>query len=313
MHMILLALVPIFFVLILGYTAGKRRVVNSAHVAELNAVVMNYALPASLLVATATTPKAAMLAQWPVAVVLGGAMMLVYPLSYFYHRRVRRLAMGDAAVQALSVALPNYAAAGLPVVAALSGPTQMVPVAVAIATGALLPSPLTLALLEMNANRGDSGRSGFMQFLHSLSHAVRRPIVMAPFFGTLWSLLEWPVPPTIAAALRLIGQATGGLALFVTGLILSSKRFRLSGNVALGVATSNVVQPLLALAIVRVFVLPWDTAKIAVLMAALPSGFFGILFGASHGVISEEANSTVIASTVCAMLTLALAIAWIYG
>jgi malonate transporter len=48
-------------------------------------------------------------------------------------------------------------------------------------------------------------------------------------------------------------------------------------------------------------------------MAALPSGFFGILFGSSYGLVSEESGSMVIASTVTSMLTLALAIAWLYG
>jgi len=63
MAVILLALVPIYFVLLLGFTAGKRGVVKSAHVGQLNAVVMSYALPASLLAATAAAPRASMLKQ----------------------------------------------------------------------------------------------------------------------------------------------------------------------------------------------------------------------------------------------------------
>jgi predicted permease len=51
-----LALAPTFFVMLLGYTAGRAGIVNNMHVAELNTVVMGYALPASLLVATASTP-----------------------------------------------------------------------------------------------------------------------------------------------------------------------------------------------------------------------------------------------------------------
>jgi len=48
-------------------------------------------------------------------------------------------------------------------------------------------------------------------------------------------------------------------------------------------------------------------------MAALPSGFFGILFGTSYRRISDEANSTIIASTIFSAATLAGAIAWTYG
>jgi hypothetical protein len=36
----------------------------------LNTVVMSFALPASLLAATAATPRAAMLGQWPLLVTL---------------------------------------------------------------------------------------------------------------------------------------------------------------------------------------------------------------------------------------------------
>jgi malonate transporter and related proteins len=56
---ILPAPVPIYFVLLLGFTAGKRGIVKSADVGGLNTVVMSFALPASLLAATAATPRAA--------------------------------------------------------------------------------------------------------------------------------------------------------------------------------------------------------------------------------------------------------------
>ena len=55
------------------------------------------------------------------------------------------------------------------------------------------------------------------------------------------------------------------------------------------------------------------TTKLSVVMAALPSGFFGILFGTSYRRISDEANSTIIASTIFSAATLAGAIAWTCG
>lgn len=44
------SLVPIFAVMALGYFAGWIRDLDNKHVAELNALVMDFALPASLLV-----------------------------------------------------------------------------------------------------------------------------------------------------------------------------------------------------------------------------------------------------------------------
>lgn len=312
---ILLALVPIYFVLLLGYTAGKRGVINNTHVGELNTVVMTYALPASLFAATAATPRDTLLAQWPLLVILGGAMMLVYPLWYLLQRRLLRRSASEAALQSLTVALPNYAAAGLPIVVALLGPLHTVPVAVAIAAGSLLPSPLTLALLELSKARTDgTGEAGnkLARFARAMEHALIKPIVLAPVAGTVIALLEWRLPNIAVASLGQIGQAAGGMALFVTGLILSAQRFRLTWNTALATVMVTVAQPLLALGIASAMGAPEDITRIAVLMAALPSGFFGILFGANAGVTSEESGSTVIASTLTAMLTVAVTIACLY-
>jgi len=308
---ILMALVPIFFVLLLGYFAGKYHVVDNTHVGELNAVVITYAIPASLFVATAITPRQAMLAQWPVLVILGGAMMLLYPIWYLLQRRVLRTSASEASLQALTVSLPNYAAAGLPVALALLGPSHVVPVAVAIAAGSLLPSPVSLALLELSAAKQSGGAA--VRIARAVGHALIKPMVIGPVIGTLFSLLNWRLSPIAIASLRQIGQVSGGLALFVTGLILSAQRFRLSWNVALATFISNVVQPLIAFVIAKLLGVPASVMKIGVLMAALPSGFFGILFGSSYGLVSEESDSTVIASTGVSMLTLAVAIAWLYG
>lgn len=208
------------------------------------------------------------------------------------------------------MSLPNYAAAGLPVALALLGPDHVVPVAVAIAAGSVLPSPVTLALLELSVAKQNG--SAAMRAARAVGHALIKPIVLAPVIGTLFSLLSWSLPAVAVASLRQIGQAAGGLALFVTGLILSAQRFRLSWNVALATIIANIIQPLLAFAIALVLGAPAAIMKISVLMAALPCGFFGILFGSSYGLDSEESGSTVIASTVVSMFTLAVAIAWLY-
>ena len=46
--MIAEALVPVFFVMFLGYLAGARGIIDNRHVASLNVLVMTFALPAAL-------------------------------------------------------------------------------------------------------------------------------------------------------------------------------------------------------------------------------------------------------------------------
>jgi hypothetical protein len=42
-HVILMAPAPIFFVMALGFVAGRMRAIDSHHVDEINALVMNFA------------------------------------------------------------------------------------------------------------------------------------------------------------------------------------------------------------------------------------------------------------------------------
>jgi malonate transporter len=103
------------------------------------------------------------------------------------------------------------------------------------------------------------------------------------------------------------------LALFVTGLVLSQRVFQITRNTLLGVAVANVVQPLLTFSVCIAVGANAEVTKLSVVMAALPSGFFGVLFGTSYNRSSAEANSTIIASTIFSAVTLAIEIAWAYG
>jgi malonate transporter len=320
-----LALAPTFFVMLLGYVAGITGNINNMHVTELNTVVIGYCLPASLFVATASSKWSNLIAQWSILLSLGITMMSVYFLWYAYQRWGRKQNSSEAALQSLAVGQPNYAAAAFPVITALFGADHLSTVAVGIAVGSTLPSPLTLALLELD-NSTDGERKGevhqdgaeakagaFTQVARASGHALSKPIVLAPVLGMLVSLSGWQLPDVVAASLRQIGSAAGGMGLLVTGLVLSESKFRLTLNTAFGVGVSNIAQPLIAYFICRTVNAPAEITKLSVIMAALPSGFFGILFGNSYGRLSSEANSTIIASTIFSTLTLAAAIGWTYN
>ncbi len=54
--------------------------------------------------------------------------------------------------------------------------------------------------------------------------------------------------------------------------------------------------------------MPPESARAAILLSAIPSGFFGVLFGLRYGVKSPVAGSTLIASNALSALTIAAAI-----
>ncbi|HSZ52993.1 MAG TPA: AEC family transporter [Caulobacteraceae bacterium] len=305
------ALVPIFFVIALGYFAGRRRAIDNHHVDELNALVMQFALPASLFVATASTSRQKMVGEGSLFLVLGLVMMAFYIAWYWLARSQTKSTRQEAAVQALTLSFPNFAAAGLPIILAVVGPAGAVHVAVAIAAGSILPSLVTLFVLEL-AKPNDAGGARRSLVGKALSRALLKPIVLAPLAGTAVSLSGLHLDSLVSSSLQLIGVSTGGVALFLTGLVLSAQPFRLDLPVAAATLAGNVLRPALVWALTCFIPMPPELAKAAILLCALPAGFFGILFGVSYRAASEEAGSMVIASTVLSVATLGGVIALLY-
>jgi malonate transporter and related proteins len=234
---------------------------------------------------------------------LAVSMLTLYALSYWMQRRLFALGSSESSVQALTISFPNLAAAGLPLIAAVFDPSRTIFVALAVASGTILLSPLTLAILEANKSTA-YGSKGPGLNLRAVARSLRNPVVLAPIVGIAVAFLRIPLADAIREAFTLIGQATGGVALFLTGLILSSQPFRLDRNVISGALLKNVAQPLFVAGLVMLLPMNKDTARAAILLTALPSGFFGVLFGLRYGVVSHEAGSTLIVSTILSALTL---------
>jgi malonate transporter len=310
---ILMALAPVFFVLLLGYSAGRCRIVDNHQVDGLNALVMDFALPASLFAATASASRHEMLEQGPLFLVFGVTMLLLYVAWFAVMRAFTNVTRADASLQALTIGFPNLAGVGLPIVSSVLGPAGMVPVAVALASGSILISPLTLIIVEMSAAKArGAGETPLLQVLTAVWRAVTKPVVLAPALGILLSLADLKLDALAHACLSLIGDAAAGVALFLTGLILSAQSFRLDWKVVGATAASDIIRPLLAVAVVYVLPVSAEVAKTAILLAAVPSGFFGILFAVNYRLDSATAGSMVTASTLFSILTMAISIAMLF-
>lgn len=161
-YVIIHALAPIFVIMLLGFMAGKTKMVDNQNVALLNIFVMDFALPAALFSATVQTPWAGIVAQMPLIVVLVLAMWVTYAAIYFLAVGPFKKSPQDAAVLTLTVALPNYAALGLPILGSVlgEGPSTSLSVAVSIACGSVLMTPFCLLILEREKARASGENSG---------------------------------------------------------------------------------------------------------------------------------------------------------
>jgi malonate transporter and related proteins len=297
---ILASLAPVFLVMALGYAAGRTKAFDNHNIGSLNALVMDFALPAALFTAMAQASREAMISQAQLALVLLGAIVAAYGVTYFVERvwfgRDRR----ESALVALTASGPNVGSAGLPIVAVLFSKSASISVAVAVAVAAIVVTPLTLLLLE-----SADGKAASVPTV--LKKALLQPIVIAPVLGLLCSLSGFEPPPLVESTLTLVGQGASGTALFLTGLVLSAQPIQLSTNVGWTVAMKNVLQPLLAV-LLALPLLDGSQARVAVMLTAVPSGAFGVLFAVRYGVPSAQIGTMLIASTLASTVTLTAAI-----
>jgi predicted permease len=197
------------------------------------------------------------------------------------------------------------------------GSANTAAVGLSIAVGSIVLSPLTLVLLETGTQATQDVKQAGQDvpppqhLVRSLGKSILKPVVIAPMIGMALALGGAVVPPLLTTSLSLIGVGAGGIALFLTGLILSSQPFRLNGNVASGTLLKNLVHPLLAAALVATLAARPLMGHEAIVLCAVPSGFFGILFGLRYGVVSRDAGSTLISSSILSAVSLPVAILWV--
>jgi len=310
------ALVPIFAGLLLGYFAGLWRRMDNQNVRTLITFVMSFAIPCSLFLAIASTPRTALREQAAAGLLLAIVYAVLYAVSFVWTRSRENLNASDSSVVALTLGFPNSAAVGLPLLASVFGSRATVTVATSLAIGSITVSPITLAILE-RSRRGSAGVSGtglsgkssaLRQITLSLIHSCKRPIVWAPLLGLAFSCADLTLPSFIHRSLAVMGSAADGSALVLTGLVVSAQKFEIRGNTLIAVLLKNALQPAIALGICMLIHLNIEQTRYVTLISAMPCGFFGVVFGRDFDSNPTLASSGLIASYLVGVGSLA---AWI--
>jgi predicted permease len=91
------ALLPVFFVLALGYVAGKRHSFNSDQAAGLSELALGFALPASLFVGMTEIPKDLLLQQGRLVLALILSHDGLFLVAWLLLRKVKSL-QGSASI-----------------------------------------------------------------------------------------------------------------------------------------------------------------------------------------------------------------------
>lgn len=305
-------LLPLFFVMGVGYFARRTGRIDAAHTAGIHRVLVEFTLPAALFTGTVQTARADLYAQAP----LLGALLIAFAVTWltvfwmgrtwFHHDA------GKAALQASMVAFPNTGFIGVPVLSALFGASAVVTVALATVVGMLLFIPATVIVLEMTRHR----RAGATEHSHharvseialpAFLNAARAPLVWAPVLAAGLVLAGIGLPQEILNMLNLLGGITVGLAMFAAGLTLATYPLKVNFEIGVNSVMKMLAQPLLMLALVSVLGIAGTRAQEGVILCALPTGILATLLAARYETYRSEASSTLVLTSLVLMATLPL-------
>lgn len=312
---------PFFALVLLGWVAARHRWLPADGVPALNAFVLYFALPCMLFRFAADTPVTRLFDARIAGLWLLCALAVVAVAMALAHRAGVR--GPDAALGALTAAFSNSGFMGVPLLVELLGARAAAPAIVTLVVDMVVTSSLCIGLAQLA--RGGEGGVG-----PAVGRALRgmavNPLPWAIAAGGALSASGLQLPHVLLKPVSMLADAASPAALFTLGAMLArSARRRLAGegqprpgDRAGLVAIKLLVHPLLVYGAARVALAlgaPLDpfTARVLVLVAALPSASNVPMLAERCGADSGRLAQAVLLSTVAAFGSFAAVAGWLTG
>jgi len=302
-NLILAALAPVAFVILLGFLAGKTKLISGDGAKSLSTVVVNFALPCALFVSIfGFSPS--QFENIPYVLTLLVGIILPFLVAIFMALVIWKKPPGEAALFGSNSGFPDMAYFGLPVVMTVLGQQGMLPIIVGNIITSIIVIPIVMAMIRKGQSSGSSAGLGAI-----VLNTLKQPVVWAPLIGLVLVLLGLKLPALATDSLKLLGNISGGLALFTLGVLLSFLSPKVDSQVLTVVCLKNFVMPALVLSLALIFKLDATLAKGVVIIAACPAATMGAMLSAQYSVATEKIAGQILASNVTAIFTMAM---WIY-
>jgi len=299
------ALLPIVVVLLLGYFSGWHKDFSGHQAATLNRMVMLYALPLLLFGSTVSISRSKLQEDVPLALAVAAGMVGSFFIVLLAARFVFRRGLGASALQALTIGGPAVPFVGVSVLGYLFGPSdESIPVISASLVMNLVQVPVCLILLSTAATRSGGANAAKPSLLSHVIAAVREPIVWAPILAIILVVSGARLPKALSQSMLLLGQATGGVALFASGIMLFARRVSFDWTVALNAVARNLIVPAVFWGVLVALKLPSAAVREAVVTLAIPTAAVAVILAVQFKTAEQEMASSLLFSTVLSIPTM---------
>ncbi len=290
---LLQALVPLFFVLALGYAAGRFHSFDADQATGFNTLLVEFALPAMLFSSTVTIKRPELLREGPVVLALVVAYVGVFLLAFGVYRWWGKRSGAEASLAGLLLASPAAPFFGPAVVTPLYGAESGLMIAIVALVINVTQVPLGIVLI----GAGGGGKAGG-SVLSTVLGSFKQPVVIAPLVALALVLAGVTLPLFAEDALKLIGSATGGVAVFASGLTLAAHKLSLGRDVWANTLGKLVLLPAVVLGLLTVFGVTGPSQAQAVVVSAISSGLIGLILASRYKTYVDQAASTVLISAI---------------
>jgi predicted permease len=306
-------LFPIFFVLALGYLAGKHHTFDADQAAGFSKLALSFALPASLFVSMTGIPRDLLLGQGRLVLALILSHVGLFVIAWIALKQIASLRGTPAIIYSLMLATSATPVFGLAVLEPILGASSAGAVAL-VALAINVTVPLAIVLLEMDAaarNRAaGTTTSTSNPVITGLKAGLKSPLLWGPLLGIAVVVMKIHVSSVLSSSLELIGSATSGVAVFSVGLVLAAHPVRLSPGVLAGSVARVAVQAAMLFILLHVLLVQSPFSRAALISCSFPLATVVVLFAARYKSAQSEAASMLLISTVALAITVP-AMLWI--
>lgn len=297
-------IVPVFLLICLGYLIKKTRFLSKKSANDINRLVYYIALPALLFWSISSFAFSSVFSL-KLIINFFIATIMVAVLSLIISIPVQRSVRGALVMCSFR---GNLAYLGLPIVSFAFGEKSVAIAAILIGFAIPLYVILSIILLLIyNKKKGD------IKLKSLVKDIILNPLIIAVVLGLISSIFQISLPEIIGNPIQLISRISLPLILVIIGYTISLKEIK--RYVKLDLLTSVLkllVLPLAGLFIFKLLPTALESAKIAVVLLAMPTAAAAFSFAKELGADEKYTASQIGFSTIASLITIPL-IMMIFG
>ena len=285
---------PVFFLMGIGFLTGKYLTINSKSISDLCLYVFSPAL-----FFHSVTTSALEIGDLGKILLFAFSLFVLFVLLIELLSRIFKWTLSYKNTLMLASGFPNAGNYGLPIVLFAFGDTGVSIAVIYVVMQSLL---MNSAGVFFASNHESVSKKDI------LMNILRMPGFVAVSFGLLLKVLDVPIPTVVENSVGLLGQAAVPTLLTLLGVTLASIQIK---NVVKFIGTATMLKlfgyPIIAVLLLSAFY-PWGSteANILLVCAATPTAATTTLLAIKFNMNSDMVSSAMFVSTMASVITITL-------